>query len=73
MPELPEVETIRRQLEPELIGLSIIGLSVFWSKTLEGNTQETIGPLLENQQIKGVLRRGKYFILHLGNGFLVYR
>ena len=28
MPELPEVETIRRQLEPSLVGASVVGAAV---------------------------------------------
>ncbi|MCJ7667958.1 MAG: DNA-formamidopyrimidine glycosylase, partial [Anaerolineae bacterium] len=30
MPELPEVETIRRDLEPLVLGATIAGVEIYW-------------------------------------------
>ena len=34
MPELPEVETIARKLEPDLIGKTILEADLRWARTL---------------------------------------
>ncbi|PIE01832.1 MAG: DNA-formamidopyrimidine glycosylase [Acidobacteria bacterium] len=72
MPELPEVETIRRQLEPSLTHKTIQEIRVFWEKTLSGASQASLSPVLQGQVIRRVRRRGKYFVLELDRGFLVY-
>jgi formamidopyrimidine-DNA glycosylase len=65
MPELPEVETVRRQLEPELAGRQIRRLEV-----LDARWSRPVPPAeLENQvsgrTIAGLGRRGKYLLLGL--------
>lgn len=66
MPELPEVETIRRDLDSVLVGQKILGLSVGKPKLVRNNLvnfeQQVVG-----QEIKGVKRRGKLLIVVLGN------
>ena len=68
MPELPEVETIRRQLEPELEGRRIVGASIYderWTRP------EATGPVeigLTGRRIDAVGRRGKYLLLSLDDG-----
>lgn len=62
MPELPEVETIRRQLEPQLIGRQIIGSASHWS-TKFTPAVEAIGTTVER-----IGRRGKYLIFSLDDG-----
>ena len=59
MPELPEVESIRRQLVPWLTGLQIISS---WS-----HPSEKFSPALETigMTIESVNRRGKYLLLEL--------
>ena len=34
MPELPEVETVARDLRPRLVGATIVGARVSWARTL---------------------------------------
>ena len=34
MPELPEVETVARDLRPRLVGATIVGARVYWARTL---------------------------------------
>lgn len=61
MPELPEVETTRRGIEPYLVNESVTKLIIHqWQ--LRWAIPETIRQL-ENQQIKTVSRRGKYILI----------
>jgi formamidopyrimidine-DNA glycosylase len=65
MPELPEVETIRRQLEPELVGRRIVGARLLderWSRPV---APAEIEAALAGRRITAVERRGKYLILRL--------
>jgi formamidopyrimidine-DNA glycosylase len=65
MPELPEVETIRRQLGPELAGRRIDRLEVtdpLWSRPL---APEELGRAVLGRRIRGLDRRGKYLLLRL--------
>ena len=57
MPELPEVETIRRQLEPRLVGHSILGSRHFASAKFSD------APAMTGWHITAVERRGKYLIV----------
>ena len=62
MPELPEVETIKRQLELEVKGLTIVASGSHSSlKFLPAI--ETVGA-----EIAGLKRRGKYLLLELRDG-----
>ncbi len=54
MPELPEVETIRRRLTEVIIGQRIVGIEVIKSKSLVGLTESVIG-----KKITGVDRGAK--------------
>ena len=62
MPELPEVETIRRQLEPELSGVQVLGARSHWS--------EKFTPAVEiiGTTINSIGRRGKYLLFDLDDG-----
>ncbi len=59
MPELPEVETIRRQLAPQLSGAEIVDAGSHWSAKFSPAV-EAIG-----DEILGVRRRGKYLLVDL--------
>lgn len=68
MPELPEVETVRAQLEPELTGRRIEILEVLddrWSRPLPGTE---LGAAVSGREITGFDRRGKYLLLRLDGG-----
>lgn len=65
MPELPEVETVRRQLEPELQGRVIEALEVLDPKWTEPTPPETLVAALAGRRIEGLGRRGKYLLLCL--------
>jgi formamidopyrimidine-DNA glycosylase len=65
MPELPEVETVARQLEPEIEGRRIERLEVpdpRWSRPVP---PEELGAEVSGATIEGLGRRGKYLLLAL--------
>lgn len=67
MPELPEVETIKRSLQKTIIGKKIKNIEVRKPKIFQGEKKEVIG-----KKIEGIERRGKVLIIRLsGNKNLV--
>ncbi len=67
MPELPEVETVARELRAVLPGKAICSLELFWEKTYESRNRTP----LYGQRFKSIGRRGKYLLLNLEKGVLV--
>lgn len=64
MPELPEVETIRRDLEKEVVGKKLKEVTVTGQRTVRRRPEE-FKERLEGRQILGVDRRGKYLVVRL--------
>jgi formamidopyrimidine-DNA glycosylase len=65
MPELPEVETIRRQIEPAIVGRAIESVEVLderWTRPFDPREVERA---LVGRRIEAVERRGKYLLLRL--------
>jgi formamidopyrimidine-DNA glycosylase len=69
MPELPEVETIKNQLSPEIIGEKIIA-TFQNSLTFRGKSLPNLA-VLENEIILNVTRRNKYLIIITTNYYLL--
>jgi formamidopyrimidine-DNA glycosylase len=65
MPELPEVETVARQLEPELEGRRIESLEVLDARWSRPVVPEVLGEAVSGARIRGLGRRGKYLLLAL--------
>ncbi len=65
MPELPEVETVRKVLNDKIIGKKIISVEVLFDKLLKNTTKEEFASALENQKIEEIKRSGKYLIISL--------
>ena len=65
MPELPEVETIKNELVPYLVGHEINGVTLFWAGIVRQPSVEEFCSRLVGQGILGLKRRGKYLILNL--------
>ncbi|MBM3208537.1 MAG: DNA-formamidopyrimidine glycosylase [Chlamydiae bacterium] len=71
MPELPEVETIVRELNhSDLIGKKILRAEVFWYKTIAIPQVSEFLQAIENQKILKITRQGKYIVFHLSLGYL---
>ena len=65
MPELPEVETIRRQLEPALRGRRIESAEVLDERWTRPEPPAEVERALAGRRIERVERRGKYLLLRL--------
>jgi formamidopyrimidine-DNA glycosylase len=65
MPELPEVETIRRQLEPEVTAKRIMGADVLDERWTRPESPRAVERVLAGRTIEAVERRGKYLLLRL--------
>ncbi len=69
MPELPEVEVIRRDLEKDVVGRKIKDVEVLAMRPVRRHRQrkQFVDPLV-GAKIKSVERRGKYLVLGLDTG-----
>jgi formamidopyrimidine-DNA glycosylase len=68
MPELPEVETIKNELAPWVVGQSFKKVTVLDVKVLCGCSAREVRRGLVGQKVKRLQRRGKYLIFHLSSG-----
>ena len=66
MPELPEVETIVRELRKNVVGLKIIDTWADWPKTLkQAGGIDNFKKQVKNKKILSVRRRAKYIIMDI--------
>jgi len=68
MPELPEVETIRRELEREVVGKRVKSAEVHGTRTVRRQPKKQFITRLDGVKITGVDRKGKYLLLRLDSG-----
>jgi formamidopyrimidine-DNA glycosylase len=68
MPELPEVETVRRQLEPELVGRRITSAEVLDERLTRPEPPATVARAVSDREVTAVARRGKYLLIGLEGG-----
>ncbi|PIQ88524.1 MAG: formamidopyrimidine-DNA glycosylase [Candidatus Omnitrophica bacterium CG11_big_fil_rev_8_21_14_0_20_42_13] len=68
MPELPEVETIKRELEKAVLGKKITAVTVHNPKVIREPSVDKFKKELSGVTIKNILRRAKLLILELSNG-----
>lgn len=68
MPELPEVETIKRELERTVLGKKITKVCVHNPKVIRQPQVNQFKEALAGASIKNILRRAKVLILELSNG-----
>ena len=65
MPELPEVETVARDLRPLITGATIVDATTLWPRTLRGITPEAFADGIAGRRIESVGRRGKQLVIEL--------
>jgi formamidopyrimidine-DNA glycosylase len=68
MPELPEVETIARQLKDLIVGRRVAGFESMWHRVTEPLPAKHFATRLLGREITGVGRRGKFVVLELDGG-----
>ena len=68
MPELPEVETVVRDLRPRVVGRTITGATVHWRRTIATPGAREFAREILGFKIVAITRRGKYLVFHLCRG-----
>jgi len=68
MPELPEVETIRRRLSPVVEGATIVGAEIVDPRLTRPFDPGVVGAALVGERIAVLERRGKYLLWRLASG-----
>ena len=72
MPELPEVETVKNELLPLVVGRRITGVTLVWEGIVKEVSVEEFCSRIIGQEITSITRHGKYLFFHLSNqGFLL--
>ncbi|HLQ83581.1 MAG TPA: DNA-formamidopyrimidine glycosylase [Pseudogracilibacillus sp.] len=72
MPELPEVETIRKTLKKLVLNKKITDIEVYWGKIIKHPDDiEHFKHIVINQTIHDVKRKGKFLIFELDTDMLV--
>ena len=68
MPELPEVETIKNELSPWVVGQSFTKVTILDTTVVCSGSAKEVRRGLIRRKIESLERRGKYLIFHLSNG-----
>jgi formamidopyrimidine-DNA glycosylase len=68
MPELPEVETIKNELLPWVVGQSFTQVAILDTELVCDGSAEEVRRELVGQKVESLERRGKYLIFRLSNG-----
>ena len=68
MPELPEVETIKNELLPHILGRRINSITLFWEGIVRQLSIEEFRSRIIGRKLTGLARRGKYLIFDLSSG-----
>ena len=72
MPELPEVETVVRDLRAcSLAGRSIVSARVAWNRSVAEPSAPFFCRQIRGLSIRGLRRRGKYAVVELSGGFFL--
>ena len=67
MPELPEVETVARELRQKILNKEILDVEALWGKSFQNNCEDE----LAGQRIVEINRKGKYLIIRMSGSCLV--
>lgn len=70
MPELPEVETVRRGLERLIVGRTITDIAIAYPRLILTGVDELCAGLI-GQTVQAMRRRGKYLIFDFGQAVLI--
>lgn len=68
MPEMPEVETIKRIIEPQIVGLKIDSVITNHSQVIAYPDMYRFEQETNGQTINNMSRRGKYLTIHFDSG-----
>lgn len=68
MPELPEVETVKNELAPHIVGRTVMKVNLLWEGIVRKPSAAEFSTRLKGRKITGLGRRGKYLLASLDNG-----
>lgn len=71
MPELPEVETVVRDLQKRVVGRRILDVWTDWPKYFRGTSLKVFKRHVIGKRILRVSRRGKNILIEISGGYLV--
>lgn len=71
MPEMPEVEIVRRTLVDKITGCQIKNIDIKLSRLIKWPSAQEFKALINGRTITALNRRGKYLLLHLNNEIIV--
>jgi formamidopyrimidine-DNA glycosylase len=69
MPELPEIETIRRTLSQHVLNLRIDEVLLRWEGAVSGSKDSPFEKIVQGLRILSIERRGKYLLITLEDGW----
>jgi formamidopyrimidine-DNA glycosylase len=68
MPELPEVETVKRALSKTIVGKKILNVETNFENIVASPDFKTFQKNIVGKKIESLSRRGKFLLFHLGGG-----
>ncbi|MBI5555612.1 MAG: DNA-formamidopyrimidine glycosylase [Elusimicrobia bacterium] len=68
MPELPEVETVKRALSKTILGQKILNVKSNFEKIVASPDFKTFQKNINGKKIESLSRRGKFLLFHLSGG-----
>src|SRR2546430_14865084 len=68
MPELPEVETVRAQLEPKLVGRRLTDVQIADPRLTRPHDPTVVAAELAGERVTALDRRGKYVVVRFESG-----
>jgi formamidopyrimidine-DNA glycosylase len=71
MPELPEVETVRRTLEPRLKGLKFTAVQILMPKVIKTPDPDQFKEIIIDKKITKINRRGKFLLIELSDKYVL--
>ena len=71
MPELPEVETIVRDIRPQILGRKFLSAALSHVDVLRGVSRKRLLRDLAGERVTGMFRRAKHAVIELGDQRLV--
>ncbi len=71
MPELPEVETVARDLRPLVTGTTIVGVRCDWPRVIRDGDEEAFAEAVIGRTIEGTGRRAKLLLIELSGDLVL--